>query len=267
MCGRYTLFVDPETLEERFDARIEGAYRKRYNAAPGQRLWVITDERPETIQRLEWGLRPSWADGDRVINARAETIDEKPTFRAAYRRSSEERERELETPAAGRCSLERSERELETPAAGRCLVLADGFYEWVDTDSGRQPYWIAFEDGRPFAMAGLWERRESDTDADTTQVGLDDFGGGLESGGQNDDEHPLETFTIVTTRPNDLVADLHHRMAVIPEAGTEATWLTDDHPQALLGPHPDSGMCAHPVSTRVNDPSTDEPSLVEPVEG
>ena len=233
MCGRYTLFVEPETLEERFDARFEDSFTPTYNAAPGQRLPVITDEKPAEIGRLEWGLVPAWAGDDRdgLINARAETIDEKPSFRDAYARGDE---------------------------CGRCLVLADGFYEWVEEGDGKRPYRVAFEDDRPFAMTGLWARREPET----TQVGLEAFG----EDAAEPESAVLETFTIVTTEPNDLVADLHHRMAAILEPGEERRWLTDDDPRDVLEPYPSTEMRAYPVSRAVNSPATDEPSLVEPLE-
>ncbi|MFD1563560.1 SOS response-associated peptidase [Haloarchaeobius amylolyticus] len=236
MCGRYTLVVEQAELEARFDARFredgaESSFSPRYNMAPGQQLPVITNEQPETIRRLEWGLVPSWADDDSggLINARAESVAEKPSFRDAY----EQR---------------------------RCLVPADGFYEWIDTEDGKQPYRVSFEDDRVFAMAGLWERWEPET----TQTGLDAFGGGVDEGTESG---PVETFTIVTTEPNDLIADLHHRMAVILEPDVEAQWLTGEAGHDVLESYPAAEMRADPVSTAVNDPSTDEPSLIEPLEG
>lgn len=236
MCGRYTLTLEREDLEDRFDARVTDSgsqFEPRYNAAPGQRLPVITNDAPGTIQHLEWGLVPSWADddGDGIINARAETITEKPSFREAYE-------------------------------SRRCLVPADGFYEWVETEHGKRPYRVALEDDRPFAMAGLWERWEPDEE--TTQAGLEAFGGGSEDAGR--DDGPLETFTIVTTEPNGLVGDLHHRMAVILEPEDEREWLTGADSNDLLEPYPADEMRAYPVSTAVNDPSTDEPSLLEPAD-
>ncbi|MGQ3411109.1 SOS response-associated peptidase [Natrinema sp. LN54] len=230
MCGRYTLVVEQADLESRFDARFrEGEFSPRYNMAPGQELPVITNEEPETFQRLEWGLVPSWADDDSggLINARAESVDEKPSFEAAYDRR-------------------------------RCLVPADGFYEWVETDDGKRPYRVTFEDDRVFAMAGLWERWEPET----TQTGLDAFGGGVADDAESG---PLETFTIITTEPNDLVSELHHRMAVILEPDAERRWLSGDAGREVLEPHSADGMAAYPVSTAVNDPATDEPSLVEPL--
>ncbi|SER12026.1 SOS response-associated peptidase [Natrinema salaciae] len=238
MCGRYTLVVEQDDLESRFDARFrdesgaesDGAFTPRYNMAPGQELPVITNEDPETFRRLEWGLVPSWADDDSggLINARAESVDEKPSFREAYERR-------------------------------RCLVPADGFYEWVETEDGKRPYRVTFEDDRVFAMAGLWERWEPET----TQTGLAAFGGGVDDEAESG---PLETFTVVTTEPNALVSDLHHRMAVILEPDAERRWLSGDAGREVLEPAPADGMRADPVSTAVNDPSTDEPSLIDPLE-
>ena len=230
MCGRYSLFTPPEELEARFDATFAFDFEPRYNAAPSQRLPVVTGEDPDAIQRLEWGLVPRWADdrSDGHINARAETVDEKPAFAEAY----EQR---------------------------RCLVLADGFYEWADTGGGKRPYRVAYEDDRPFAMAGLYERWTPDT----LQTGLGEFGGG-ESGsaGQAD---PIETFTIVTTEPNGVVEPLHHRMAVILAREEETAWL--DGESVPLDPAPEDGLRSYPVSTAVNNPANDGPELVRKVEG
>lgn len=234
MCGRYTLFTPQPTLEERFDADAESPLEPRYNCAPGQQLPVITNETPDKIRTLKWGLVPSWADdesvGNNLINARAETVREKRSFADAY----EQR---------------------------RCLVLADGFYEWVKQGERKQPYRVAFTDDRPFAMAGLWERWTPPQ----TQTGLGDFGGGATPSREPD---PVETFTVITTEPNDLVSTLHHRMAVVLDESEEATWLAGDADEVeqLLDPYPDDAMEAYPVSTRVNSPANDGPELVEEVE-
>ena len=235
MCGRYSLFTPPADLARRFDVAVEG-YEPRYNAAPGQSLPVIAGRDTSRVTRMEWGLVPSWADErDGHINARAETVGEKPTFRAAF---------------------ERADGEL---AAGRCLVPADGFYEWVDEDGGRQPYRVRFDDDRPFAMAGLWSQWRPET----TQTGLSAFGDG---DGPTTDPDIVETFAVVTTEPNDVVADLHHRMAVILPAAAESRWLSAGPGEAgdLLAPYPGDGMEAYPVSRAVNDPANDSPELVDP---
>jgi len=229
MCGRYSLFTPPEELESRFDAEFTFEFEPRYNAAPGQQLPVVTGDRPDAFQRLEWGLVPSWAGDDSGghINARAETVDEKPAFREAY----EQR---------------------------RCIVPADGFYEWTKTGDGggKRPYRVAYDDDRPFAMAGLWERWEPDT----VQTGLGDFGGDGTSG----EADPVETFTVLTTEPNAVVEPLHHRMAVVLEPEEEAAWL--DGADVPLDPAPAEGFRAYPVSRAVNDPSNDRPELVREVE-
>jgi putative SOS response-associated peptidase YedK len=236
MCGRYTLFVAPEILSDRFGVAVE-AYEPTYNAAPGQQLPVITDGEPDRLSKLEWGLIPAWAetrqDGG-YINARAETLMEKSSFAPAFEGTAE--------------------------VGGRCLVPADGFYEWVDTEGGTQPYRVTFADDRPFVMAGIWTRWQPPT----TQTGLDAFG---ESGSSPDPE-PIETFSIITTEPNDLVDDLHHRMAVILPEEQQKHWLTaaPEDAKQLLDPYPADSMHAYPVSTAVNDPANDHAELADAVD-
>ena len=228
MCGRYTLFTPPDDLEERFGARFAHSPEPRYNAAPGQRLPVVTNDAPEHIQTFRWGLVPHWADdesvGNRLINARAETLGEKRSFEAAYE-------------------------------SRRCLVLADGFYEWTAGENGKRPYRVRLEDDAPFAMAGLYERWQPPQ----KQTGLGDFGGD----GPDRETDSVETFTIVTTEPNDVVEELHHRMAVVLDPEDEERWLAEGSSDVL---RPYEGvMEAYPVSTAVNNPSNDSPELVEPV--
>ena len=240
MCGRYTLFTPTEVLESRFDVAFEG-FEPSYNCAPGEDLPVVTAEDPNRASRMTWGLTPSWAEEPfELINARAETVREKRSFADAYE-------------------------------SRRCLVPADGFYEWVDEGdgSGKRPYRVAFEDDRPFAMAGLYERWVP-PEPETTQTGLGAFGGGTAGGSDvesGDDDRVRETFTVVTTEPNDLVADLHHRMAVILAPDEETQWLHGDPDTVtdLLDPYPATEMGTYPVSTRVNAAGTDGPDLIEPV--
>ena len=134
MCGRFSLGTPGSVLAAQFDLFEAPAWTPRYNIAPTQDVLVVV-RRPEAPKRqarlLRWGLIPQWAEGpvvgSRMINARAETVATKPSFRRALR-----------------------ER--------RCLVLADGFYEWQKQDRRKQPFYIRLRDGRPFAFAGLWER-------------------------------------------------------------------------------------------------------------
>jgi putative SOS response-associated peptidase YedK len=130
MCGRTSLFVPQSVLEEQFDATAVEPITPQYNIAPGDDLATITNEAADEIDQFEWGLLPSWvddpSDSPKPINARAETVAEKPMFRDAF-----------------------DER--------RCLVLADGFYEWKGRRGSKQPYRITHIDDQPFAFAGLWE--------------------------------------------------------------------------------------------------------------
>ncbi len=133
MCGRYTLRSNPSQIASTFGLDSVPELPSRYNIAPTQdvaavRLSHESDGREWVL--LHWGLIPSWAKeakiGHRMINARAETIAEKPSFRSAFTKR-------------------------------RCLIVADGFYEWQKVDGNKQPYFIHRADDEPFAFAGLWE--------------------------------------------------------------------------------------------------------------
>lgn len=129
----------------------------------------------------------------------------------------------------------------------RCLVAADGFYEWKKTDDGKQPHLIRFADRRPFGFAGLWESWRPEAAADS-----------------------VESCTIITTTPNELVRDLHDRMPVIVPRARHGDWL---HPgnlpaetlESLLQPYPAEDMEAFPVSRHVNSPAHDDPECVCPI--
>jgi putative SOS response-associated peptidase YedK len=134
MCGRYSFAIEDALIKERFNVTVRSAiYKARYNCAPTQDLAVISNETPETLSFFRWGLIPFWAKdpsiGYRMINAKAETIREKPSFRNAFR-------------------------------SRRCLVLSDGFYEWKKNGE-KIPYRILVNNGEPFAMAGVWEKWNS----------------------------------------------------------------------------------------------------------
>lgn len=124
-----------------------------------------------------------------------------------------------------------------------CLVLSSGFYEWQQPNGGpKQPYRIYREDAPAFAMGGLWETWEG---ADTT----------------------VDCVTILTTDPNDVVAPIHDRMPVVIPRGEEDAWLegTPDERKALCRPYPGDDLDAYPISTRVNDPGNDDPSIIDPL--
>jgi putative SOS response-associated peptidase YedK len=240
MCGRYSLFAPQGDVVDLVDAVPETDLEPRYNMAPGETLPVVRDAASDTIEFRPWGFVPHWADNDSdgLINARAETVAEKPSFRDAFEQTHED----------------------GGPQAGRCLVPADGFYEWVDDGEGKQPYRVTRTDGRPFAMAGLWATWETEVE----QVGLDAFG----DGSPTPETRREVTFTVVTTEPNDLIADLHHRMAVILDDDEHREWLSAAPADAreLLDPYPADEMRAYPVSEAVNDPSNDAPVVAEPLD-
>lgn len=130
MCGRNSLFATPSVLEERFGATVPQSYRPQYNIAPGDEMYVLTNDSPETITAGTWGFAPSWTDS-RLINARAETVAETAPFEAAWEHRP-------------------------------CLVFSSGFYEWQEQPSGgKQPYRVFKETETPFAMGGLWEPTET----------------------------------------------------------------------------------------------------------
>ncbi|MEI6898387.1 MAG: SOS response-associated peptidase [Bacteroidota bacterium] len=130
MCGRFSFAIEDALINERFGVSVRSAvYKARYNCAPSQELAIISSGSPETLSFFKWGLVPLWAKdrtiGNKMINARAETITEKASFRQAFK---------------GR----------------RCIVPADGFFEWKRS-SLKIPYRFSLLDSSLFAMAGIWE--------------------------------------------------------------------------------------------------------------
>lgn len=131
MCGRFTLRSAPKLVAELFELPELPLFEARYNIAPTQMVGAVRMNGERHFVSLRWGLIPAWAKdpsfGAKTINARAETVTEKPAFRTAFQRR-------------------------------RCLVVADGFYEWQRIGRAKQPMYIVMKDDRPFALAGLWER-------------------------------------------------------------------------------------------------------------
>ena len=137
MCGRFTLTVDPAELKDAFgDFVFPQQFAPRYNIAPTQPVLAIPNDAKNTADFFLWGLIPSWAKdpsiGNKLINARGETIAEKPSFRGSFKYK-------------------------------RCLILTDGFYEWKtrEGEKTKTPYFIHMKDRQPFAFAGLWDEWHS----------------------------------------------------------------------------------------------------------
>ncbi|MBD2085292.1 SOS response-associated peptidase [Trichocoleus sp. ST-U3] len=219
MCGRFTQSKSAETIAQAFQVNDVPLLMPRYNIAPTQSVQTVL-QNPEQSQRqfkmLHWGLIPRWAKdtkmGAKLINARVETVAEKPAFRAAFKQR-------------------------------RCLVVADGFYEWKQQDGKKQPFYCRVNDGQPFGFAGLWEHWEGE------------------------DGEEIDSCTILTTEPNEVMRPIHNRMPVILDPKDYDLWLDSQVQkpellQPLLRPYSAEEMATYPVSTKVNKPMNDTAELI-----
>jgi putative SOS response-associated peptidase YedK len=130
MCGRFSLIASADQLRERFGVKIREPLKSRYNIAPTQTIPIITNTKPDEITLARWGLIPHWAKDEKasysMINAKAETLEDKPTYRGPFR-------------------------------SKRCLIPADGFYEWKKTGTKKIPFRFTRKDCKLFAFAGLYD--------------------------------------------------------------------------------------------------------------
>lgn len=220
MCGRYTLADLPARLAARFGVAPLDV-QPRYNIAPTQLAPVVrVNAGTREAAMLRWGLIPSWADdaniGARMINARSETVLEKPAFRTAFRRR-------------------------------RCLIPASGFYEWQTTSAGKQPFYFTPVEGDLMAFAGLWEQWHAPDGA------------------------VIESYAILTTAANEMVAPIHDRMPVILPPDIDALWLDPTADAARLHElcltPPPVKLRAYPVSKAVNQVRNDGEALIRPLSG
>ena len=230
MCGRYGLYRSKMDYENAL-AKLGGLVPERdrgpreippnYNVSPTNAVWIARrHDRNVWLEPVVWGLLARWAkdpeQGPRPINARRETAAASKLFGPLLRKR-------------------------------RCLVPCDGFYEWKQTPSGKQPYLIRMKNNEPFFFAGLYE---------------------IWHEGEPDE---LATFTIITTEANELVATIHERMPVIVRPSAYPRWLdpaiTDPAALAdILKPYPAAEMTAYRVSRAVNSPRNNKPELIEPAE-
>lgn len=222
MCGRFTITLPLDELIIRYlilENRL-AKFAPNYNVAPMQFIpAVISGMQGNRLGELRWGLVPSWAKEDKIggsmINARAESLTEKPAFRKLL-------------------------------TSRRCLIPADGFYEWQQRASGKQPYRIVMKDGGLFSFAGLYD------------IWSDPQG------------NKLATCTIITTEPNSLMAEIHTRMPAILRPEHEAEWLARNNADPpsllqLLQPFESAKMRAYPVSPAVGNVRNNTRELLEEV--
>jgi putative SOS response-associated peptidase YedK len=246
MCGRYASSASPQDLMEEFevDDLFEGLPGPDYNVAPTVQVPAIFERRVKDtgevrrrLAPLVWGLVPSWAKdpsiGSRMINARLETVAEKPAFKRAF-------------------------------SARRCILPADGFYEWYAAEQpaatvgrGRgkpkkQPFFIHRADGGRLVMAGIYEIwRDPQKDP-------------------GDDTAWLRTCSVITTQATDAAGHIHDRMPMVISRGAISDWLdptiTDsEHALELLAVTEAQALEAYAVSTDVNSVENNNSALLEPV--
>lgn len=245
MCGRYAASANPQELVEEFeiDDVFAGLPGPDYNVAPTVAVPAVLERRSKEIQAIQrrltplvWGLVPSWAkdrsSAARMINARLETVAEKPAFRKAF-------------------------------AARRCLLPADGYYEWYTSEAAtrilgrppqgkKQPFFIHRRDGGRLAMAGLYEIwRDPAKD-------------------REDDTAWLRTCSVITTQATDAVGHIHDRMPMVVSRDSWDAWLNPEltDPQAalrLLAVTEPDALEVYAVSTAVNSVQHNDPSLLEPL--
>jgi putative SOS response-associated peptidase YedK len=252
MCGRFVVASSPTLLADRFevDEVVDDGTGPDYNIAPRTEVLAVRERARDegvrrVLSRLRWGLVPAWAEslsiGDKMINARAETVTSKPAYRVAFEKR-------------------------------RCIIPADGFYEWrplpAEADGGRpkggrpkkEPMFVHRRDGEPMAFAGLWSVwKVPDELADAVDA----------------PDRWVRTCAIVTTRANPALMPIHDRMPVLLPEDAWGAWL-DPQPagpgeraalRRLLVPAPDDWIEAYAVSTRVNQADDHDADLVRPVAG
>jgi putative SOS response-associated peptidase YedK len=238
MCGRFTLRTPAAVLIKHFDLDVCGdrqlaLFEPRYNIAPTQEILVVRSDPADGQRRadmMRWGLIPSWSkdpkpgSGPPQINARAETLAEKPMFRSAVRRR-------------------------------RCLIPADGFYEWEQSASGsrgkKQPYFIHRPDDGPFAFAGLWETWTQPSEGSSGPERLTIESCTIVTTEANAELSELHERMPVVLAPNDYATWLDPKIE------------NPESLKYLLAPCGDDELVAEPVGTHVNRVANDDPRCVE----
>jgi len=223
MCGRFTNRLTWREIVALYRLSVpfepERNLPGRYNICPTDPIDVVVErEGKRDLIAMRWGLVPTWwkktlKDVPATFNARAETVVDKPMFREAFKRK-------------------------------RCLIPASGYYEWLSTPTGKQPYYYSTLDGEPLTIAGLWDEWKDPQ----TQV-------------------MLQSCTMIITNANAVASKVHDRMPVLLRHEQFDRWLTGAAGAELLKPAPDDYLQAWPVSRQVNSSRapSDDPTLIEPL--
>jgi len=239
MCGRFARKSTQEVLADWFGVELEDMpfFAPTFNAAPQSMQPVVRQNRDSGNREfalLRWGLVPFWAKDAKFAYTTINARAEEAASKPAFREALKKR---------------------------RCLIPADAFYEWQQTGKKTKlPFAIALKSGEPHALAGLWERWQP---AASPSFSPD-----------QQQAPPLETFTILTTDPNQLMEPFHNRMPVILEPKDYDRWLGAGEfaegdpsrpPVDLMRPYPAEKMAAWPVSDRVGNVRNNDPQLLEPL--
>ena len=213
MCGRYTFFNNIDSLQHSLNIDVIDSniinHQASYNIAPTQNAPVVFEENNKRIlKNMRWGLIPSWAKDNsfasKLINARSETIADKPSFKNLI-------------------------------TTNRCIVLANGYYEWVNVDNKKHPYFIYSEENTMISMAGLWTEWRD-----------------------------VVSFTIITKQSNISIRHLHHRMPLILQEEKIDSYLDKRNTFDDFVKFDDMKLKYHQVSNLVNSPKNNNASCINP---
>ncbi len=214
MCGRYTFFNNIDSLQHSLNIDVIDSniinHQASYNIAPTQNAPVVFEENNKRIlKNMRWGLIPSWAKDNsfasKLINARSETIADKPSFKNLI-------------------------------STNRCVVLANGYYEWVNVDNKKHPYFIYSEENRMISMAGLWTEWKD-----------------------------VISFTIITKKSDLSISHLHHRMPLILQEEKIDSYLDKKNTFDDFIIFDDMKLKYHQVSNLVNSPKNNNASCINPI--
>ena len=214
MCGRYTFFNNIDSLQHSLNIDVIDSniinHQASYNIAPTQNAPVVFEENNKRIlKNMRWGLIPSWAKDNsfasKLINARSETIADKPSFKNLI-------------------------------TTNRCVVLANGYYEWVNVDNKKHPYFIYSEENTMISMAGLWTEWKD-----------------------------VVSFTIITKKSDISISHLHHRMPLILQEEKIDSYLDKKNTFDDFIIFDDMKLKYHQVSNLVNSPKNNNASCINPI--